>query len=41
MEDRILIGSVFANDSQEQAQWLALQLAYIRATTKRDCPKTC
>lgn len=34
IEDRVLIGSVFANDSEEQAGWLALQLAYIRATTK-------
>ncbi len=33
MTGRVLIGSVFANDSAEQARWLALQLAYIRSTT--------
>jgi hypothetical protein len=33
MDGRVLIGSVFANDSPEQARWLALQLAYIRSTT--------
>ena len=34
MSGGVLIGSVFANDSPEQARWLALQLAYIRATTE-------
>lgn len=33
MSQRVLVGSVFANDSPAQARWLALQLAYLRATT--------
>ena len=30
---KILVGSIFANDSKDQQQWLDLQLKYLRATT--------
>lgn len=33
MSERVLVGAVFADDSPEQARWLALQLAYLRCTT--------
>lgn len=33
MTSRLLIGSVFANDSPQQQQWLDLQLKYLQATT--------